>query len=132
MEKPYTVSGMSDTDELNPTLLSCPACAGVLAVRRNGDSFHCHLECSVGHKFSFESLLEAKEDELEKAMWSAVTLLANLDMIMQKLEEREETGHGGSARPGLTSRMAQARLHAQQLRAMIEEIERPDLSIPMH
>jgi two-component system chemotaxis response regulator CheB len=119
------MSGISDGDDSDPTIIGCPACAGVLSlVHEDGGD---HLVCSVGHGFSIESLLEAKEDELEKTMWSSLALLAHVEMAIQKLLEQPERTDP-SRQEALHTRIAQARLHAEQLRAMIEETRRPNLS----
>lgn len=130
MKEPYTLSCMSEGDNLDPTMIGCPACAGVLALQADDASEH--LQCSVGHTFSFETLLEAKEEELEKALCSAVALLANLDMISRKLLERSGMQGGGRLSEALRKRMTQARLQAKQLRAMVEDKERPNLSFTIH
>jgi len=130
MKEPYTLSGMSNGDDLDPTMIGCPACAGVLALVQD-DSANCRLICSVGHRFSVESLLEAKEEELEKTMWSSIALLAHVDMVIQKLLQ-QPGGTDQNRREALKKRIDQARLHARQLRDMIEEIRRPNLSYPIH
>jgi hypothetical protein len=93
-------------------------------VHEDGDD---RLVCNVGHGFSIESLLEAKEDELEKTMWSSLALLAHVEMAIQKLLEQPERTDR-ARQESLHTRIAQARLHAEQLRAMIEETRRPNLS----
>jgi two-component system chemotaxis response regulator CheB len=130
MEKPYTLSGMSDSDELNPTMIGCPACKGVLALAEDTSSKP-HLVCSVGHRFSLESLLEAKEEDLEKSLWSAIALLAHLDMVIRMLLEQPEAQQRNALTEALHKRLAQARLHAEELRTIIEDSERPNLSIPV-
>jgi two-component system chemotaxis response regulator CheB len=129
MREPGRTSGMSDADDWDATMISCPACAGVLAQVREDSSDR--FVCSVGHRFSYESLLEAKEDELETTMWSSMALLAHLDMVIQKLLEQPD-GEQQGRRESLQARISQARLHAKQLRAMIEETRRPNLSFLIH
>ena len=131
MEKPYIPSGISESDELSATMIGCPACAGVLALAEEASSKP-HLMCSIGHRFSLESLLEAKEDEVEKSLWSAVALLSSLDMVIRRLLEHREKEHRGVFNEALQKRLAQARLHAEQLRAMVEDSERPNLPLPIH
>ncbi|MEX5218861.1 MAG: hypothetical protein NW701_13610 [Nitrospira sp.] len=130
MDEPYTMAGMSPHNELDATMIGCPACAGVLAMGKDQGSVRPHLMCSVGHRFSFDSLLEAKEEELEKAMWSAMSLFAHLDMIIRKLSEQLGQDNG-KLHEALEKRASQGRRHAAQLRAMIEDTERPNLSFPI-
>ena len=130
MDEPYTMAGMSSNSELDATMIGCPACAGVLAMGKDQGSARPHLMCSVGHRFSFDSLLEAKEEELEKAMWSSISLFAHLDMIIQKLLEQSGTDNG-KLREALQKRAAQGRQQAAELRALIEDTQRPNLSFPI-
>ncbi|WP_447598191.1 hypothetical protein [Nitrospira sp. Nam80] len=130
MEEPYSLTGMPPHDELDATMIGCPACAGVLAIGKDQGSLRPHLMCSVGHRFSFDSLLEAKEEELEKAMWSVVALFAHLDMVIQKLLEQPGQDND-KVHEALQKRAAQGRRQAAQLRAMVEETERPNLSFPI-
>jgi len=130
MDEPYTMAGMSSNDGLDATMIGCPACAGVLAMGWDQGSVRPHLTCSVGHKFSLDSLLEAKEEELEKAMWSAIALFAHLDMIIRKLLEQPGQDNR-KLHEALQKRAAHGRRQAAQLRAMVEETERPNLSFPI-
>jgi two-component system chemotaxis response regulator CheB len=129
MKEPSRLFGTSDGDEPDATMIGCPACAGVLALVREDSSYR--FVCSVGHRFSYESLLEAKEDELETTLWSSVALLAHLDMVIQKLLEPQEVGEQGRSET-LRTRISQARQHSDQLRMMIEETRRPNLSLLIH
>jgi len=72
--------------DAGPTMISCPACAGVLHAE---SSTHRHLVfvCSVGHTFSLEDLYQAKEESVEEYEWSVVALLKHLQMILGLLLE---------------------------------------------
>ena len=63
-------------------------------------------------------------------MWSGISLFAHLDMIIQKLLEQPGPDNA-KLHETLEKRMAQGRRQAAQLRAMIEDTERPNLSFPI-
>ena len=67
----------SNMTESQPTMISCPACSGVV---RAEEGPHGHLEfiCTVGHAFSLEDLYRAK---VEQAQWSLVAFLRHVQMI---------------------------------------------------
>jgi hypothetical protein len=111
--------------KFTPTLITCPACAGVLSVQR--ESAHLQFCCSIGHGFSIHSLLQAKEEELEKCLWSAISLLEHVDMVGRLfVGEIEETGLP-VPKEGLLERMHQNKEQMRQLRQIIEDTITPDL-----
>jgi hypothetical protein len=63
-------------------------------------------------------------------MWSVVALFAHLDMIIQKISEQPGQDNG-KLHEALQERAAQGRRQAVQLRTMVEETERPNLSFPI-
>jgi two-component system chemotaxis response regulator CheB len=112
------------------TMIGCPACAGVLAEKPLPESQKAYFECTVGHKFSHESLLEAKEEQTEQALWSALVLLAHLDMVATRLIDQLESPAFERRKAELLRRREQVRRQATQLRAMVEETVRPNLGVP--
>src|SRR5512147_2841771 len=60
------------------TDLGCPDCSGVLALHEVGPSHYPTYACSVGHRFSSDDLTQAKEHQLETALWTAVETLGEL------------------------------------------------------
>lgn len=58
--------------------LSCPDCSGVLHVEHEGPhQFHLFV-CQIDHRYSMRSLLQAKEAQLERTLWSAHVLLKQM------------------------------------------------------
>jgi two-component system, chemotaxis family, protein-glutamate methylesterase/glutaminase len=53
------------------TDLGCPDCRGVLAVEERSPG-QLSFVCRVGHAYAGETLVTAKEDQVENALWSAV------------------------------------------------------------
>ena len=75
--------GRATTEDGELTDLGCPDCSGVLAFRR--PSGQLSFACSVGHAFSGDSLVDAKEEEVEHALWRAVETYLELIVIHREL-----------------------------------------------
>ncbi len=77
-----------------PSVYTCPECSGTLWEVKNGNLDH--YECRVGHAYSLGSLVEAKGEALEQALWVALRTLeerASLERRMaQRARERKHTG----------------------------------------
>jgi hypothetical protein len=65
----------SATRESGVVPISCPDCFGVLRFEREGPHGHLLYRCQVDHRYTPASLLDAKEAQLERALWSAALLL---------------------------------------------------------
>lgn len=99
------------------TDLGCPDCSGVLAFRRLGGQLS--FACTVGHTFSAESLVDAKEEEVEHSLWSAVETYLELIVIHRELASQacaEGTEVLASERE---ARVARAEEYVERLRAII-------------
>lgn len=83
----------ADADEVEavpyhgpPSGLSCPACGGSLWEDPRGDLLG--YRCRVGHGYSAESLDAAQVQELEHALWSAITALEERAELADRLAAR--------------------------------------------
>jgi len=66
-----------------PAEVSCPSCHGVLTeVEVGGFS---HYRCHVGHAFSLESLVGEQNEDVERALWSAVRSLEEGAALSQRI-----------------------------------------------
>lgn len=65
------------------TALVCPDCAGTLVVRREGAELS--FRCRIGHVYAVPELLEAKEEVLERRLWSVVAALEELAAALRDL-----------------------------------------------
>lgn len=111
------------------TLIGCPSCSGVLSVRREHDTRHLQFICSIGHTFSLQTLLEAKENQVETGLWSLISLLEHIEMIMEFFLKQVEEGSLPIEKEGLLVRREQARNQAAMIRKLIEETQAPDLDV---
>jgi two-component system chemotaxis response regulator CheB len=71
------------------TEFSCPDCAGMLKVVPSGQK-HLEYQCQVGHRYSTRSLLQSKEREVERALWSAAALLQHTILVYERMVEEME------------------------------------------
>lgn len=109
---------------MNPTLLGCPDCSGVLSVEKEGAEGHLRYTCHVGHRFSLNSLVEAKENQLEEAFWSVVSLLQHIGMICTEVKNHSDST---DLRSRTQARIKQVQEHEKAIRVLIEETDPPIL-----
>jgi hypothetical protein len=109
------------------TLIGCPDCSGVLSQIEDGDGPHLQFICSVGHAYSLYSLLEAKEVQLEHALWSVVSLLEHVAIIDKRLVKHIDEKGLSTSTLGLTIRIQQVEAQTVQVRRLIEEGVAPEL-----
>lgn len=109
----------SKHDAWTVTELGCPDCAGVLRTRQDGENEHQEYQCHVGHRFSALSLLKGKETQLECALWSALVLLAHVEMACNDLIGRDGDG-ARSTRAVIRRRIREVQDQQRKVRAIIE------------
>lgn len=110
----------SGTRERGLVPLSCPDCCGVLRFEREGPHGHLLYRCQVDHRYTIGSLLEAKEAQLERTLWSASLLLKQLSYAYADLLS-EWTAAATVDRKRLARRMNQARKQGLAVHDMIED-----------
>ena len=113
--------------ETECTLIGCPDCSGVLSRVQDDDSAHVQYICHVGHVYSIFSLLEAKEVQLEHALWSVVSLLQHVEMIDESLLAHIDENGMPISKEGLLVRREQVRAQLALVRNIIEETRPPTL-----
>lgn len=74
------------------TEIGCPDCRGVLAVEELGDEGHLRFSCQIGHQFSQESLLGAKEDQVETMLWNSIETYEEVRLLYGFLSTRAKPG----------------------------------------
>jgi two-component system chemotaxis response regulator CheB len=105
--------------------VSCPDCCGSLSVESEGKRSDLVFECRVGHTYSVDELLVAKEERLQSRLWVAYTALTELVALLGDLTAREAHDE---ARRRYSERSEVARMQARGLRRLIED-NRP-LALP--
>ena len=112
------------TPEQQITGVSCPDCCGSLGVETEGKRGDLVFECRVGHRYSVDELLVAKEERLHARLWTAYTALTELVALLADLAAREATEDGRR----YIERGEVATTQAARLRRLIED-NRP-LTLP--
>jgi two-component system chemotaxis response regulator CheB len=73
-----------DSEELGPPSgYTCPDCNGSLMAVSEGN-----YRCRVGHAWTADALLRARDDEIENAMWIAIRSLQEKAKLSRRLSER--------------------------------------------
>jgi two-component system chemotaxis response regulator CheB len=71
-----------------PSRLSCPQCGGVLnEVSEPGTT---RFRCQIGHAFTAESLVAAQDDELERALESALRMHRERVVLFRRMQDKSE------------------------------------------
>lgn len=109
------------------TEIGCPDCSGVLSQYKDGDGPHLRFVCKIGHAYSLYSLMQAKEEQLEHALWSAVSLSQHVEMLDELLLKHIDESGLSVRTEGLAARLRQVRAQAARIRTVIEETASPDL-----
>ena len=107
--------------------VGCPDCSGVLSLFKDGDGPHLRFVCKIGHAYSLYSLLQAKEEQLEHTLWSAISLFQYVEMLDELLLAHIDENGLATQTEGLAARLKQVRAQAARIRTVIEETASPDL-----
>jgi hypothetical protein len=99
--------------------VSCPDCFGVLRFEREGSHGHLLYRCQVDHRYSMGSLLHAKEDQLERTLWSASLLLKQMSYVYEDLLSEMKDARGAE-RKHVQQRMKEVKKQRLAVQAMIE------------
>jgi two-component system, chemotaxis family, protein-glutamate methylesterase/glutaminase len=98
--------------------LSCPDCCGSLSVEPEGKRSDLVFECRVGHTYSVDELIVAKEERLHERLWIAYTALMELVALLEDLAARAASD---DSRRRYTERSEVARTQTVRLRRLIED-----------
>jgi len=109
------------------TEIGCPGCSGVVSQVKDGDGPHLRFVCKVGHVYSLSTLLQAKEAQLEDALWSALSVFQHVEMLDELLLKHIDENGVPIPPDGLAARLKQIRVQAALIRTVIEETISPDL-----
>ena len=106
------------------TDVGCPDCRGVLAVDVLGEHAHLRFSCQVGHAFSQESLMSAKELQVEQALWSSIETYEEIKLLCQALADNAREAQRTEAAETFAQRAARAAEVSQSLRDLLSH-DRP-------
>ncbi len=85
-----------DPPEGEQVIVVCPECGGVLTERAEAGVLQ--WRCRAGHRYSPETLIDLQADDVERALWAAVRVLADRAVLVQRMaQQAQERGQARSA-----------------------------------
>jgi two-component system chemotaxis response regulator CheB len=69
-----------------PVGLGCPECSGGMNAVQTGQALH--YVCHVGHSYSPQTLLATRTENIEAAVWTALSALQEKAMVLRELARR--------------------------------------------
>jgi two-component system chemotaxis response regulator CheB len=97
---------------------TCPDCFGSLHVRSEAKG-RLHFTCRIGHAYSLNNVLVAKEVIIEQRLWTAVTALEEFAALLRDVEVFRQRYPASSLDGRLTERARVASDSANALREII-------------
>jgi two-component system chemotaxis response regulator CheB len=124
IEVQLTERAMKDQDweqvPAHSTDFTCPQCNGALSQVADGGTPR--YRCRVGHAYSADALMAAKDGALEDALWLALQTLQERGQMLERLV-REELDEGRARSAAAYQQRAQeTHGHAAQLRDLIQKL----------
>jgi two-component system chemotaxis response regulator CheB len=112
--------GFDVSPDEHVTGLGCPDCPGALTVRVEGMHGYLHFTCRIGHAYSLDELLLAKEKGIEDRLRAAIVGYEEIVALLEDLD----AGAGPHSWVGLGAafrdRAMRARAQASRLRDIAE------------
>ena len=106
-----------------PTPISCPQCGGVLnEVTAEGST---RFRCQIGHGFTAEGLLSAQNDELERALESAMRIHRDRVVLFRRMQKSAETQSMEYAAARWKSGADESEHAAELIEQALEKMRRP-------
>lgn len=107
-----------------PSAFVCPDCSGTLWEVDEGGMLR--FRCRVGHAYSAESLLSAKADSTEAALWAAVRALEEDAALARRLAQRSRQREHPSTALRYDRQAESSSAHAAALRDLLLQTQRSD------
>lgn len=101
-----------------PSVFRCPECGGAMWELEDGEfsGYACH----VGHTYSADSMLDATDDAVERALWSAVRILEEKAALVTRLSERMRGGGNVRSSQNFDARAREASQQAELIRSVLD------------
>lgn len=109
-----------------PSPYVCPECNGTLFEMREGKMLR--FRCRVGHAYGTESLLVAKNEELEGALWTALRTLEEKAALHRRLAEKAASGQNLRAAKSFRESAEDMQRQGHTIRKLLLEREQPPLT----
>jgi two-component system chemotaxis response regulator CheB len=102
-----------------PSSFTCPECHGMLWEVKGSE-----FRCRVGHSFSVTRLLDAQDEELERALWAAVRSMEEGGSLARRLSEGAGLRNQQFTARHFLERAREKEQHASVLRDVLTAIPR--------
>jgi two-component system chemotaxis response regulator CheB len=109
-----------------PSAYTCPECNGTLWEIKEGKILR--FRCRVGHAYGAESLLAAKNEELETALWTALRTLEEKAALHRRLSEQASARKSSSVARHFRQTADEMHQQAQTMRRLLLERESPPVT----
>jgi two-component system, chemotaxis family, protein-glutamate methylesterase/glutaminase len=106
--------------------IGCPDCAGVLTVTGETPENRGFV-CQIGHSYSLNSAIEAKEHQLERYLWSTVVLLRHAELLYNEAVARAQQAGQSRRTEQAERRRSEVRRQASIVRQLITQGQLPAL-----
>jgi two-component system chemotaxis response regulator CheB len=105
-----------------PAALGCPDCHGGMFETVSPGGLP-HYVCHVGHSWSPESLVAAQRQSSEGALYAAAAKLLEEVTVLRRIAESRRTEQDSSVAGDLETRAEEAERQAQQIQAMLRNLD---------
>jgi two-component system chemotaxis response regulator CheB len=104
-----------------PTEVTCPECGGVIWEQKEEGLIH--YRCHVGHAYSADVMKDAKNQNVEAAIWNTIRILEEKDSLLRRMAAVVEQLETSSSKEELLEEAEKARRYANQIRSLLYEEE---------
>jgi len=115
--KPPRRRGRKLRSEQKPSTFTCPDCGGALWEITEGDVLT--YRCRVGHSFTGDNMMAGQDQEVERALWSALRALEERTDLARRLAEQARRTHRAKAADVFRKRAASSQADADALRGLL-------------
>ena len=120
------MSAIEHTKPGKPSPYVCPECNGTLWEMREGELLR--FRCRVGHAYGAESLLAAKNEELEGALWTALRTLEEKAALHCRLADKAQVSQNLRVAKSFRGSAEDMQRQAKTIRTLLLEREPPPLT----
>ncbi len=106
-----------DPEEEGGVSAVCPACGGVLT--EQVEAGVTQWQCRVGHRYSPTSLADARAEDAEAALWTAVRALEDRAALLQRMAEKAEMREQSRSARSFQRRAETASEQAERVRQVL-------------
>lgn len=109
------------------TRFTCPDCGGVLFEYDEGSLER--FQCSVGHAYSLESLVDGQAQQVEHALWAAVRILEDRAILLRRMVRYSRESGREHAERLFEGRARELAAQAELIRTALEGGVEPTLAV---